>query len=322
MKSSIRNIVFIALLASFICSCRKEPTTTTYPGWTQYYNDDIQFAGTIAFDSHGNLWVGAYVLDGVSEYNGKTWTNYGVVNGYDVSTVASLVGDTLGNIWMAAECGLAKFNGTTWGPPPDTINSGINYFYIGSLAIDKHGTIWGVGGKNELYEFEGNKWVTFYSPIDSIYDHGFPCIAIDAQGNKWLGSYGAGLFKFDGTNWKNYNTKNSGILTDTISYLAIDSKGNKWFPFNNKLQKFDGTNWVTYPNLSNIYVIAVDQQDNIWLGTGFHGAVKFDGNTWTAYTPSNGNSATFIVNGITIDKQGNKWFATGGGGVWELKAGY
>jgi len=39
---------------------------------------------------------------------------------------------------------------------------------------------------------------------------------------------------------------------------------------------------------------------------------KFDGISWTTYNWSNGLVSDYI-NAITIDAQGNKWFATAGG---------
>ncbi|CUU08034.1 Por secretion system C-terminal sorting domain-containing protein, partial [Candidatus Thermokryptus mobilis] len=76
--------------------------------------------------------------------------------------------------------------------------------------------------------------------------------------------------------------------------------------------------WTIY-NASNsglpsnyINAIAIDGQDNLWIGTE-EGLAKFDGVNWTVYNSSNSGLPSKYVNAIAFDKEGNKWIGTNNG---------
>ncbi len=326
MKNSILNLSLIFLFVLLAFSCKKEPTSPTYPGWTTYSFANISYGTILAIDAHGNKWLGTGTQEGVFKFDGTNWTQYAVVNGYYVNFVSSLVGDSSGNMWMTADCGLAEFNGTTWMPPSDTINSHINFFEIGHPAIDFQGNIWAVGN-NFLVKFDGMRWTTFNAPANT-FSPSILCLSIDVQGNKWIGTVGNGVIKFDGTNWITYNTKNSGIASDSILSIAKDSKGNIWLGSYTygAISKFNGTNWTTYFTQHKdsvcIWSIAIDKQGNIWAGYGGEingGVTKFDGNNWTTYTNANSGLPGNYVKSIAIDAQGNIWFSIDDVGLCEFK---
>ena len=217
MKKILLCFGFIFILFALI-SCKRDinsATRQTYPGWVNYSNENTQFGTTVAVDAHGNVWVGTESENGVFKFNGQNWTEYVVVNGYYVDFVGSLVGDTLGNMWMTADCGLAEYTDTGWIAPYDTTNSKINFFAISHIALDHQGNLWGCGGGNYLIEFNGISWNTYY------YSVGGTCIAIDWHGNKWLGTDGSGVNKFDGYNWTNYNSENSGIVSNSYRKYCL-----------------------------------------------------------------------------------------------------
>jgi ligand-binding sensor domain-containing protein len=94
-----------------------------------------------------------------------------------------------------------------------------------------------------------------------------------------LGLGEEGLAKFDGVSWKVYNFRNSGLPSDSILAIAIDG------------------------------------QDNKWIGTWGGGLVKFDGVSWKVYNTSNSGLPDNDIYAIAIDGQGNKWIGTDGGGL-------
>ena len=94
------------------------------------------------------------------------------------------------------------------------------------------------------------------------------------------------------------------IPDSTTSYIANFSVGGEatqtWLLY----QKSDGL-----PSL-NVYVVAVDRQGDVWIGTYGGGLVKFDGKNWKVYTTSNSGLPSNYVGSIVIDKSGDKWIGT------------
>ena len=52
--------------------------------------------------------------EGVSEFNGTTWTNYTAEDGLADNGVNSIAIDAQGNKWFGTSAGVSKFDGTTW----------------------------------------------------------------------------------------------------------------------------------------------------------------------------------------------------------------
>jgi hypothetical protein len=80
-------------------------------------------------------------------------------------------------------------------------------------------------------------------------------------------------------------------------------------------------NWTVYKRSNSglpsndVRAIAIDGQENKWIGTYWGGLAKFDGVRWTVYNTSNSGLPDDVVLSIAIDGQGNKWIGTGGGGL-------
>jgi ligand-binding sensor domain-containing protein len=161
---------------------------------------------------------------------------------------------------------------------------------------------------------------TIYKRNNGLAGDTVNAITIDANGNLWFGVYG-GVSKYDGKKWTSYN-KTNGLVDNVVRSIAIDGEGNKWFGTERGVSKFDDSYWTSYdvtnglPTSLGVYAIAIDFQDIKWFSMPGVGVSKLDGLNWTTYTKSNG-LVDDQVSEIAIDKEGNKWFATGGG-VYKL----
>ena len=84
-------------------------------------------------------------------------------------------------------------------------------------------------------------------------------------------------------------------FSDFLTDIAFDSSGNAWITSTDGnwgrkgvLAKFDGTNWEKWyaaqtglpKNL--LHDIAIDKNDNIWVGSSF-GVLKYDKNNFTIF---------------------------------------
>jgi hypothetical protein len=60
----------------------------------------------------------------------------------------------------------------------------------------------------------------------------------------------------------------------------------------------------------DVWSIAVDLEGNIWLGTWYGGASKFDGTNWTTFDEDNSGLVDDRVYSLAVDLEGNIWFGT------------
>ena len=69
---------------------------------------------SVAIDAHGNKWFGTG--NGVSKYDGTTWTTYTTNDGLIKNWIGVIAIDAQDNKWFGAGKfgGVSKFDGTTW----------------------------------------------------------------------------------------------------------------------------------------------------------------------------------------------------------------
>ncbi|MEN9610785.1 MAG: hypothetical protein RLZZ628_1599 [Bacteroidota bacterium] len=301
--------------------------------WTTYNTANSGLTNNavkaIAIDAQGNKWFGTG--NGVSKLEGTNWTTYNTSNsGLTNYAVDVVTIDAQGNKWFGGNSGVSKWNGTTW--TKYNTYEGLVNDDVYAIAIDAQGNKW-FGTKMGASQFDNTNWTTHKVSNSGLAANTILTVAIDAQGNKWVGT-NAGVSKFDGTNWTTYNTSNSTLVANDVSCITFDAQGNKWFGTSVGVSKFDGTNWTTYDarytyyTPGNVRCLASDAQ-GIWAGTSNHGVFRFNGSSWENYDPSS-NIPTGLpssnISAMTIDAQGNKWFAFGAnqngvskfnGYVWE-----
>ena len=298
---------------------------------------------SIAIDQQGNKWIGEsgywlndqYTEGCLTFFDGTNWTNYTHINSEMLNVEVNFIDiDTHGYKWLGTEgCGLIKFSGSTW-TTYNLSNSGLFSNNIACIAIDNQGTKW-IGSNhyyghdnsyNGLVSLCGSTWTSYDNLTSGIPNKMVSCITIDAQNNKWIGTLGGGLVKFNGTTSTIYNTVNSEIFCDAINCIAIDNNGYKWIGHplytNNQgeelgwgLSCFDGTTWAYYDTLNSglpgnsINCIAIDSQNNKWIGTD-NGLAKFDGTIWTVYNTVTSQLPDNYINCIAIDTQDVIWIGT------------
>ena len=98
-------------------------------------------------------------------------------------------------------------------------------------------------------------------------------IAFDNQGTAWIGTFKQGLIKYNPEETIVYNSANSII-----------------------------------PDNSRINDIAVDSEDNIWIGCG--GLIKYDGIQFTSFNSSNSEIPEDNVWSVEVDSDDNIWFTS------------
>ncbi|MGB3077271.1 MAG: two-component regulator propeller domain-containing protein, partial [Chitinophagales bacterium] len=122
------------------------------------------------------------------------------------------------------------------------------------------------------------------------YTNGNYVTSIAAQDSSvWVATYGGGLVKINKNTGETsfFNHANSGLPYNAVFSLALDHQGDLWMGNTDGdysyLVRFDGTQFTSY-NLVCVLSIAVDSNDNKWFGC--IDLQKFDGTTWTNFSPS------------------------------------
>ena len=306
-----------SLLAKFNISERKVIKTYNLSNTGIKYNR----VESIAEDSYSNRWVSSY--SSLAKFDGKGWFVYDKTNldlldssftriyedsikiiwrasgliilykdnrEWIVSETENkhtgniLKEDNYGNIWLASDQGLLKFDGITW-KVYDTNNSPFLTNKIRKIAIDKQNNLFisslpGPGNKGVLMKFDGTNWSTFYTCDQPNYSAAG--IEIDSSNNIWLGiintatigvEFGGGLKKYDGTKWESYDIYNSDLPSNSVEDLALDN------------------------------------YENLWIATYGGGAAKFDRkDKWILYNQNNSGLPWIDVEKIIVDRNNNKWF--------------
>ena len=117
--------------------------------------------------------------------------------------------------------------------------------------------------------------------------------------------------------WIVYSSNDSTLLTNQIMAVAIDSNSNKWiatYGGSGGINEFS-YDWKTWNGFTfgSIYVLAVDTNNMLWVGSGGIGLGEDQDGMWTWYTTSNSKLLGNYVLAICVDREDNKWIGTNEG---------
>ena len=270
----------------------------------------------MAVDKNRNLWFATNSQGLVQISDNKVVKQLKIEDGLRNNTINAIDIDVYGNVWIATESALSKYDGR------EIINyttkEGLPSNIIGDLITDDRGFVWFTGPKG-LTRFDGNEAL--------IYDESNGLTPVRAWGMKiakggpddvivlGIQAFGFSIFK-DGK-FKNYTTTD-GLPDPRILCVDIDSEGTIWLGTDGSgVVKFDGENFTQYtrkdgvanPEVAEIYV---DDYDKVWIGTYGGGVGIFDGEIWGTLDMRDG----LIDNDIfALTSFGNNvyWFGSGWG---------
>src|SRR3989339_430011 len=215
-------------------------------------------------------------------------------NGLPDNFVNDIAVDAQNNKWFATAAGVARFDENTWTVFNTSNSTGLADNYITCIAVDKDNNIWiGTDGYG-VSKFNGSIWTTF-TTSDGLANDGVYAIAGDDAGNIWFGTYGSGVTKLNGTSWTTYTYAdglpgNVSINSASINSIFFDEQDNKWFSTDMGIVIYNGTsftviNQANMDSLPSDYItaIAIDDDNNKWVGTFPYALTKLDNNNnWVA----------------------------------------
>ncbi len=300
-------------------------------------------------DKKGNLWIGTRdggvsFLD-INCINNQTekeksilsqntiFINYSIKQGLANNNIRSILEDKQGNLWFSTGGGgVSCYAGKVF--INFTIDQGLPSNYLRSITEDKNGNLWFGAWNGGLSYFNKKSFIT-YNINQGLVNPDINGILMDKKGNLWIGAHGGGVSCFDGKTFTNYTTS-QGLASNVVETFYEDKKGNIWFGTrDNGISCFDGkyfTNYSTNQGLVKTAILCIveDKYGYIWLGTEGKGIFRFNGNNlkdenqsqenyFTNYTTSDGLANNMIYTMI-IDRNGNMWIGTIGGGISRILA--
>jgi ligand-binding sensor domain-containing protein len=327
MRKAAVRCLWVPLIAWMAVSAAQLPvkTYTTADGLPR---DNIN---CIVQDARGFLWF--CTSEGLSRFDGYTFTNYGTEHGLPNRAVNSLLVSRRGIYWAGTGAGLFRLDPNSTPPQKfETVHFGSSEHarMVMSLAEDRSGTLW-VGTYGGLYRLEAGKTALelVETGIPKRYDGAYvvQALLVDRRGTLWI--VGEGLYRRtpDGrtTAWPGH------LSGGPVLAICEDRQGRIWVGDNSALYRLkfnagpnDPTVVGKYNKLkgglpANRIVALLETSDGQFWAGGFGGLGEYvpAADTFESYTMTEGLSDR-IVTALAEDNEGNLWLGTDVGGVMKI----
>lgn len=252
----------------------------------------------------------------------------GVDNGLSNGYVTDITEDSRGNIWVATEEGLNRWDGKRFHKYSHAA-SGLSDPELSCLICldDDRDHLWVGSQRNGIFCVDLRDY-TISKPGVSIYSRDITSLSPGNRGGMWVTQYHFGP--------QFYDPSKNIVLPPVYNYVPGLPK-RSWDTFEGQDGKLyighvdDGFSVVDtlrhtfvnyrYPDIpgNSVFTIAEDNNGNLWLGTN-RGAAMFNPSTGemtkVVSDPSRpGSIAPGAIRSITTAREGELWFATSQGGI-------
>jgi len=232
----------------------------------------------------------------------KNYTYLRIINDIDL--------DDDGNVWIATNGGLIKYNKRTGESTIHTrASSNLPDNFLLSVHCSNDGAVW-TGGK---YYGVGKLTKNSCSLFNTA-NSGLPmnqlnkAIDTDGGGNLWIASFRT-IAQYDGKNWNYWETGNPYHAFPIISDLKADKKGTVWVRSLDGLSKIENGKYSeTIQDQGITGTIAVDNIGTVWVSTDK--GVYMHSNSGTSLLKDSAGS-TIKATDLSIDVKNRLWLARG-----------
>jgi ligand-binding sensor domain-containing protein len=243
----------------------------------------------------------------------KNWTSFTKESCPDLTDdYVYTITDMVGEILIGTNQGVFKFN---------SVDSSWDSFGLGNRRvkdlkyIDGRLTACTDGG---MFVRENGGWRELSNT--GLLTTNLNSVAVDDSGFFWVGTADKGIASYDGDQWEDFII--DGPPVNTFLDMELDEQGRIWCAQGGGASCFDGSKWSSLdsvPEIDKHLMVAVekDKEDNLWFSSWGGGVMKLHlpDMTWYRYTEKNSplrgvaeNHAYVVVNDITVDEIGNRWF--------------
>jgi ligand-binding sensor domain-containing protein len=298
--------------------------------WTIYRkqvigNDSVT---TINGNVHGTVWIGTN--NGKLAYlDGDTWKLYDpklvdqdLFFSKDKPIQAITEGTSASEILIGTYGNFTRYDGTATTRIPDKI-AGITDG-VHAIVVDPDNTIWTGTQQNGIVKISGTATAKYPTTATALLGNTIGNLMIDRDNNVWSGmSVSAFKFHLADSSWTRVGTQGSGF--GAVTATAQDSTGIYWMAKDDGLFTFEGGGFPKSKNVPGLgadnYTAVVATGTTVWVGHE-KGVASYDGTNWTVYTHATAsNLPDASVSALALDKNGNLWVGTRGGGIAKFSGG-
>lgn len=257
-------------------------------------------------DKLGYLWV--CTTGGISRFDGKTFTNYGLAEGLPDTRVIGAFMDSRKRLWAFTTRGVAEFRNGRFLTYP--LADGQVLHWVSSITETADGRILSLTNQG-IYQFDGKKWrkASFYPGYD---DH--PCVSLLETVEGTYISYGdLVVLKKPGGHYlvigRQKEPSYFGALSEVDGSVFLKTAQSIVRIANGQLIPYPG---VAHPFKSN-FVFLFDRRHRLWTAESGNDVQQTGGDQPLVPRTIYKGPPGFLVQGIMEDRQGNIWLATANG---------
>jgi sugar lactone lactonase YvrE len=271
------------------------------PGATTAVNEVMDIA--VARDD--SLW--AATGGGIVQWDvaTETATIHTTAEGLPANRATRIAVGPDGVVWAGDSGWVARFDGAweIFSAPPGLDGP--------AMVIDDHGALWGVGGENDLFRFDGAEWQMTEVPNLGGVGEWSASLAVGTDGALWAATnMNAGLLSFDGASWTNHG---EDLPPGFAFNVAVAADGSIWAGSEAGdsiravgVARFDGDAWTVFTEadglLANVAWMAAGSGGSVWAIHPGGGLSRFESDSWTTFEGVAGNPL-----GATVDSGGILW---------------
>jgi signal transduction histidine kinase/ligand-binding sensor domain-containing protein len=273
---------------------------------------------SMAQTTDGYLWLSTF--GGLARFDGK---RFDVFNGDLVPELAGEIfttirADAAGNLWLRGEHNrvVVGHNGhfRKLGEVEGLPAAGATV-----LEAGPDGMIWVGDSRGRLLKYEGGRFIVAQATPPTLDWGPLTSLILDAEGGFWTLA-GGGCARLAGGKWSLLIPGKSMGDLGPMRALSDGSVVLVVGPPDRLLRYWEGhfSDLGTIPGSFHWYFVAEDPTGDLWLPSG-GGALRRDRDgRWTELTRSGGLPADGVRSEL-LDREGNRWFGTDGGGLVRLK---
>lgn len=248
----------------------------------------------------------------ITQYSHTVWQT---AQGLPQDSVFSLCQTRDGYLWIGTWEGLARFDGARFVIFDRANTSAIKSNWVIALYEDRAGNLWFSTHDSGVVRYGAGVFTNF-SIKDGLPSNVVTAFGEDREGGLWLGTVN-GLSRFAGGQFTNY-TMTDGLASNNIRSLYYDAReGALWIGTSNGLTRWRDGRFSVQAGAAmaglSINAICAGTAGNIWLGTQ-RGLFQVHSDGARRFMRRDGLPNERIQS-LAVDRNGNLWIGTYGGGL-------